>query len=241
MLIGYVSDERYVALADVLFEFLRDGRRFSTRSTAAGAVEAELVAGRLLRHVLQAGFRGQTGRADRCRSPSPAPYQFRLLSDGLLGYAWPKWVRAGRKVGVSRPFARGVQAFAVEVRMEERARPQDRLVRRARPRRHAADHARRRLHADRRAVEQVRLRQPASQAVRRGAGPIGTLFFSREDRVGPVFLLPVDRRAAIPAGEDRRSGVEHHVERVQQFRRPQQLHPSRPVPADADGQRAAWS
>jgi hypothetical protein len=25
------------------------------------------------------------------------PYQFRLLSDGLLGYAWPKWVRAGEK------------------------------------------------------------------------------------------------------------------------------------------------
>lgn len=23
------------------------------------------------------------------------PYQFRLLSDGLLGFAWPKWVRSG--------------------------------------------------------------------------------------------------------------------------------------------------
>ena len=25
------------------------------------------------------------------------PYQFRLLSDCLLGYAWPKWVRSGEK------------------------------------------------------------------------------------------------------------------------------------------------
>ena len=25
------------------------------------------------------------------------PYQFRLLADGLLGYAWPKWVRSGEK------------------------------------------------------------------------------------------------------------------------------------------------
>ena len=24
------------------------------------------------------------------------PIQFRLLSDGLIGYAWPKWVRAGQ-------------------------------------------------------------------------------------------------------------------------------------------------
>ena len=29
--------------------------------------------------------------------PGQPPYQFRLLSDGLLGYAWPKWVKAGEK------------------------------------------------------------------------------------------------------------------------------------------------
>ena len=27
--------------------------------------------------------------------PVPSPHQFRLLADGLLGYAWPKWVRGG--------------------------------------------------------------------------------------------------------------------------------------------------
>ena len=25
------------------------------------------------------------------------PLQFRLLSDGLLGYMWPKWIRAGER------------------------------------------------------------------------------------------------------------------------------------------------
>ena len=29
--------------------------------------------------------------------PVDCPYQFRLLSDGLLGYAWPKWVRSGEE------------------------------------------------------------------------------------------------------------------------------------------------
>jgi hypothetical protein len=42
MLIGYVSDERYVALPDVLFEFFDGKRRIGTRSTVSGAVEAEI-------------------------------------------------------------------------------------------------------------------------------------------------------------------------------------------------------
>src|SRR5262249_5145718 len=30
-------------------------------------------------------------------APGRPPHHFRLLSDGLLGYAWPKWVKAGEK------------------------------------------------------------------------------------------------------------------------------------------------
>jgi hypothetical protein len=26
-----------------------------------------------------------------------APHQFRLLTDGLLGYAWPKWAQSGER------------------------------------------------------------------------------------------------------------------------------------------------
>ena len=58
MLIGYVSDERYVALADVVFEFLRDGQRLSTRSTASGAVEADLAPGAYCVTFCRPGFRG---------------------------------------------------------------------------------------------------------------------------------------------------------------------------------------
>ncbi len=93
MLIGYVSDERYVALADVLLEFLAaDGRSVEARSRASGAVHAEL-APDTYRVVLQkAGF---GSKISHVTIPSTGPHQFRLLADGLSGYAWPKWVRAG--------------------------------------------------------------------------------------------------------------------------------------------------
>ncbi|MBL8829018.1 MAG: hypothetical protein JNM18_18700, partial [Planctomycetaceae bacterium] len=44
-LIGYVSDERYVALPEVLLEFQRDGRSSEVRSRATGAVYADLAPG----------------------------------------------------------------------------------------------------------------------------------------------------------------------------------------------------
>ena len=46
MLIGYVSDERFVALADVLIEFQRDGQTVTIlRSTPRGAIHADVLAG----------------------------------------------------------------------------------------------------------------------------------------------------------------------------------------------------
>ena len=46
MLIGYVSDERYVALADVLLDFEVDGQSIGeARSTARGAVNVEIAPG----------------------------------------------------------------------------------------------------------------------------------------------------------------------------------------------------
>ena len=94
MLIGYVSDERYVALADVLIEFEREGRRVNTRSTASGAVEADLVAGTYSVTLSTTGF---GAKRVELNVPPAAPHQFRLLSDELLGYAWPKWVKSGEK------------------------------------------------------------------------------------------------------------------------------------------------
>jgi hypothetical protein len=94
MLIGHVSDEYYLALADVAVEFIdARGRSFETRSRASGAIHLDLPPGDY-KVVLQKPGYG----AKICRLASPAArHQFRLLSDRLIGYAWPKWVRSGQE------------------------------------------------------------------------------------------------------------------------------------------------
>src|SRR5262245_51546460 len=95
MLIGYVSDEQYIALADVLLEFERDGEsRAVVRSTATGAVHAELEHGEYRVTLVKPGFGAK--HVDVAMRDN-TPYQFRLLSDRLLGYIWPKWARSGEK------------------------------------------------------------------------------------------------------------------------------------------------
>jgi hypothetical protein len=92
MLIGYVSDERYVALADVSLEFTDEkGGSWEAHSRASGSVHAELPAGVYSVTLQKPGF---GGKRVRLTLPAP-PYHFRLLADGLLGYAWPRAVRAG--------------------------------------------------------------------------------------------------------------------------------------------------
>jgi hypothetical protein len=95
MLIGFVSDQRYMALADVLVEFTNDrGESWEARSRASGAVHADLPPGEYLVTLAKDGFGSKRVRM----TPQPdRPYQFRLLADGLLGYAWPKCVRAGEQ------------------------------------------------------------------------------------------------------------------------------------------------
>jgi hypothetical protein len=95
MLIGYVSDERYVALPDVQLEF-DDGRTCcEVRSRATGAVHVELPPAEYQVTLAKAGYGSKRVRLSI--APGQAPYQFRLLADGLLGYAWPKWVQSGDK------------------------------------------------------------------------------------------------------------------------------------------------
>jgi N,N-dimethylformamidase len=95
MLIGSVSDERYAALADVLLEFANDqGDSWEARSRASGSVHADLPPGDYLVTLCKAGYGSKRVRM----TPRPGQsYQFRLLSDTLLGYAWPKCVRAGER------------------------------------------------------------------------------------------------------------------------------------------------
>lgn len=94
MLIGYVSDERYVALADVLLEFEADGVSVETRSRASGSVHVEIPPGEYRVTLSKPGF---GGKRVQMTVREGELYHFRLLSDCLLGYPWPKWVKAGEK------------------------------------------------------------------------------------------------------------------------------------------------
>ena len=93
MLIGFVSDERYVALSDVSLEFVNaHGQSWETHSRASGSVHLDLPSGEYLVSLQKPGF---GGKRVRMTLPRKQPHQFRLLADGLLGYAWPKCVRSG--------------------------------------------------------------------------------------------------------------------------------------------------
>ncbi len=96
MLIGYVSDEYYAALADVMVEFVPpSGEPVVVRSAPSGAVHADVQAGDYEVLLARDGFGSKRSRVS---VPPPQPVHFRLLSDRLLGYAWPKWCRSGERV-----------------------------------------------------------------------------------------------------------------------------------------------
>lgn len=95
MLIGYVSDENFVAIPDVAVEIQRGGKFIAaTHSTATGAIYADLSPGKYRITLSKNGYGAKWSHA----SIDPAkPWQFRLLSDSIYGYAWPKWNRSGQK------------------------------------------------------------------------------------------------------------------------------------------------
>ena len=59
MLIAYVSDERYVALPDVLLEFEGEAGSFETRSRATGSVHARSARGNVQGHSSETRVRRQ--------------------------------------------------------------------------------------------------------------------------------------------------------------------------------------
>ncbi len=96
MLLAYVSDERYVAVAECLVEIEQNGRFvLETRSTATGAVRGDLDPGHYAVTLVRDGFGSK--RAELHVTADHIPAQFRLLRDGLWGYCWPKWVRSGER------------------------------------------------------------------------------------------------------------------------------------------------
>jgi hypothetical protein len=110
MLIGYVSDERYVALADVALEFTdARGESWEARSRASGSVYLDVPAGE---YTVTLQKPGCGAKRSRVTLPAAAPHQFRLLADGLLGYAWPKWARGGER---SEFRVHSVEAYKLEL------------------------------------------------------------------------------------------------------------------------------
>jgi N,N-dimethylformamidase len=94
MLAGFVSDDYYAALADVSVEFRGKDSTSATRSSAAGAVYVDLPAGAYEVCLSKPGYGSKRVSAQL----GGKPRHFRLLSDRLLGYAWPKWCRGGEAV-----------------------------------------------------------------------------------------------------------------------------------------------
>lgn len=92
MLIGYVSDERYLALPGVWVEIHHAQGRTATQSTASGAVEADVLPGPATALLNAPGYGAKRVQVTVGEGHVT---QFRLLRDGLLGYAWPKWTPSG--------------------------------------------------------------------------------------------------------------------------------------------------
>ena len=94
-LIGYVSDERYSALGEVQLEFINAaGTSIETTSRASGSVHCDLPPGDWQVVLRKPGY---GSKISHIHTPLSSPHQFRLLSDSLLGYAWPKWVQCGQE------------------------------------------------------------------------------------------------------------------------------------------------
>lgn len=92
MLVGYVSDERHLALCDVAFVFESDRAAFVTHSHADGSVRVDLPPGEYRVVLQKPGYGGKTVAVN---IQPGSVHRFRLLSDGVLGYFWPKWVKSG--------------------------------------------------------------------------------------------------------------------------------------------------
>ncbi len=107
MLVGYVSDEYFAAIPDVLVEFAGPDGITQSRSSASGAVIADgLARGTYEVTLAKPGF---SAKRTRLSLPLAEAHQFRLLSAAPSGYAWPKWVRAGEPSGLVHELRRTVQ------------------------------------------------------------------------------------------------------------------------------------
>ena len=92
--IGYVSDERYVATHDVLVLLEHESLgSVQVTSRADGSVVAPGLPPGSYNVLLRKN--GYSPKRANVTLPLATPFHFRLLTDGLVGYMWPKWTRSG--------------------------------------------------------------------------------------------------------------------------------------------------
>ncbi len=115
MLLGYVSDENYAALEGVAIELRSDSIWQVVQSWPSGAVQADVPPGSYEVCLSKSGFGSKRVQVTVSESE---PIHFRLLSDRLLGYAWPKWCRAGEPVEFRmhsvEPYKLGLWRYGLE-------------------------------------------------------------------------------------------------------------------------------
>ncbi len=92
-LIGYVSDEMYVSIADAQIEFLSHDKHQIVRSSPAGGIYVDLPAGEYAVFLSHPEFGSKESSVTI--APNSELHQFRLLSKKMVGYIWPKWSRVG--------------------------------------------------------------------------------------------------------------------------------------------------
>ncbi len=119
-LIGYVSDEHDVALANVVVELIGSAGSFETRSRATGSLYVDLPAGRYEIALQKPGYGPKRALLEIADDRPPA--RLRLLSDRLLGYVWPKWVKAGEpgefRVHSTEPYLLGLYRLGLVQELE---------------------------------------------------------------------------------------------------------------------------
>ena len=120
--LAYVSDEMYVALPAMR-------GRIGIEETGEVTVLRSSPRGSILRRLAAAGPISRHADAKRVTSDRRSssadlrgsePYQFRLLlGSGIVGYMWPKWVRAGEQAEFRVHAGGAVSAHSVALRIAE--------------------------------------------------------------------------------------------------------------------------
>ena len=137
MLVGYVSNERYVALPDVLLEFENERGSVEARSRASGAIHADVEPGSYRVTLSKPGFGAK--RLQMTVGPGhsvPVSTALRLPA----GLCLAQMCARGRNGRVSRPLPRGLPNRIVALRTPEGTSPRFGLVRRTWAARHRPNH-----------------------------------------------------------------------------------------------------